>query len=297
MDKDIIRDFLDLKQIKWSESMLGSECTTFKTGGRLKLFCEPDTLFKAAELMLFAHENDIRHFLIGNGSNLLIRDEGSDMLFIRLSGELTKFRLEGGRLICGAGASFAAASKYSVAQGFMGLEWATGIPGTVGGAIAMNASAYGGETKTCLTWLTGVRDGETVSLAPDKDAMGYRVSPYSFPKMAVLEAVFELLPDDGGAKERMEQYTKKRKASQPLNYPSAGSTFKRPTGYYAGALIEQAGLKGLRVGGASVSEKHAGFIINDAGATSGDVLELMELVKQRVFERFGVTLEPEVIIL
>ena len=294
---EFIKDFLDTHGIRFRDDALGSECTTFRTGGRIALFCEPDTVEKASELLSFIHENDVDSFLIGNGSNLLIGDSGSDKLFVRLAGELAEYNMEGDTLICGGGASFAAAAKHSVSQGYMGLEWASGIPGTVGGAIAMNASAYGGETKTFLKKLLISNNGKTEEIVPDPEKMGYRVSAYAFPKAAVLRAEFKLIPDDGTAKDNMERYSQKRKASQPLNYPSAGSTLKRPAGHFAGALIEQAGLKGLRVGGASVSEKHAGFIINDNGATSDEILELIGLVQKKVYDRFGVMLEPEVIIL
>lgn len=279
------------------EGMTGRECTSFRTGGELPFFAEPADIDQAAAALRIAEETGTDHFLIGNGSNLLIPDEGSEKLFIRLSGKLKEYALEGPRLVCGAGASLAAASKYSVAEGFSGLEWAAGIPGTVGGAAAMNASAYGGEIKAVLKSVTAYRGGEVSTFDIDPSLMGYRKSFYSFPNMTVLRAVFELEPDDGGAKERMEYYSQRRKASQPLNYPSAGSTFKRPEGYYAGALIEQSGLKGARVGGACVSEKHAGFIINDDGATSEDVVSLMEVVRNTVYSKFGVTLEPEVIVL
>ena len=299
MIKDIrkLLDFLEANRISFREDMTGRECTTFKTGGPIPVLSEPRSLNEASLLLGFAESNDIDFFLIGNGSNLLIPDEGSDRLFIRLSGELSEYCISENELSCGAGASLAAVSKYSVSCGLMGLEWASGIPGTVGGAVAMNASAYGGEIRSVLSELTVYSDGEVRTVSAEPDKMGYRTSAYAFPNMVVLKAVFTLEPDDGNARERMEQYNQKRKNSQPLSYPSAGSTFKRPQGYYAGALIEQAGLKGTRVGGACVSEKHAGFIINDRGASSSDVTALMEIVRNRVMERFGVMLEPEVIVL
>lgn len=290
-------DFLNDNGIIFHDDISGRDCTTFRTGGPIPVFAELRTEREALLLLSFAESNDVEFFLIGNGSNLLIPDEGSDKLFIKLSGELAKSEIKGNELHCGAGASLAAASKNAVMNGLMGLEWATGIPGTVGGAIAMNASAYGGEIKSVLTELTVYSDGSVSHIKSDPELLGYRRSAYAFPKTVVLEAVFTLEPDDGGAKERMELYNQKRKSSQPLSFPSAGSTFKRPEGYYAGALIEQAGLKGTRVGGACVSEKHAGFIINDRNATSSDVLELMEIVRNSVKERFGVMLEPEVIVL
>ena len=296
-NRECLTDFLNNTGIPYREDLNGRDCTTFRTGGPVSVLAEPRSVDEAQMLLSFAKSEGFDHFLIGNGSNLLIPDEGCDRLFIRLSGKLAGFEIKGNKLYCGAGASLAAASKASVAGGLMGLEWASGIPGTVGGSIAMNASAYGGEIKSVLSELTVYSDGGIFDIKADPDSMGYRRSAYAFPKTIVLEAVFALEPDDGSAKERMERFNQKRKNSQPLNYPSAGSTFKRPEGHYAGALIEQAGLKGTRVGGACVSEKHAGFIINDNNATSSDVIALMDTVGKTVYERFGVTLEPEVIVL
>lgn len=176
----------------------------------------------------------------------------------------------------------------------MGLEWAAGIPGTVGGAVAMNAGAYGGEIKQVLTKVEYIEDGAVCSVEPEDSDLGYRFSRFAAPERIVLSAEFSLSPDDGMTKERMKDYSERRRAKQPLTYPSAGSTFKRPAGYYAGALIEQADLKGVSVGGAKVSTLHAGFIINKGGATSEDVKRLIELVQERVYENSGVTLETEV---
>lgn len=292
-----IKEFLNDNCIKYSEDALGAECTTFRIGGRIALLAEPDTADKAFGLLKFVYENDIPFFLIGNGSNLLIPDMGMDRLVIRLSGSLSEFRIEGDRLICGAGASLVAASRHSVLAGFSGLDWATGIPGTVGGAVAMNAGAYGGEIKNALKRVRAFAKGEMLDIKVDPDTMGYRRSPFAYPDMIVLEAEFGITPDDGSAKLRMDELTVKRREKQPLNYPSAGSTFKRPEGHFAGALIEGAGLKGFSVGGAAVSTKHAGFVINTGGATACDVMELIRRIQEIVFEKYGVRLEPEVKIL
>ncbi|MBO4562372.1 MAG: UDP-N-acetylmuramate dehydrogenase [Clostridia bacterium] len=292
-----LKEYMSTHGIRFREDMTGENCTTFRTGGRITLFAEPDSADSACRLLAFADANGIEYFLIGNGSNLLIPDGGLDKLFVRLSGELNDYRIEDCRLICGAGASMAAAAKYSVNSGLMGLEWASGIPGTVGGAVAMNAGAYGGEIKQVLKRVDVYTDGALKTIEVDPDALGYRASLYSFPKMIVLTAEFELLPDDGGAKSRMDDYSMRRREKQPLNYPSAGSTFKRPKGYFAGKLIEDAGLKGMSVGGACVSAKHAGFVINIGGATSKDVTDLIKIVQNTVLEKFGVELEPEVKIL
>lgn len=292
-----IAAYMDENGIAYDRNTPGSELTTFRTGGPVSLVAKPLFMGEALELQNEAKKLGVPFFVIGNGSNLLIPDEGLDMLFIKLGGEFCEFFMHGSMLYCGAGASMAAAAKHSVAQGFMGLEWAAGIPGTVGGAVAMNAGAYGGEIKQVLKEVVAIKEGEIVHFDVDPDLLGYRHSAYSYPDMTVLEARFLLLPDDGGAASRMEDYSARRRDKQPLNYPSAGSTFKRPEGHFAGKLIEDAGLKGFSIGGACVSEKHAGFIINKGGAASADVLALIEHVRKTVFDRFGVMLEPEVRIL
>ena len=290
-------EYLKARGIKYREDMTGAECTSFKTGGRISLFVYPSSVDEAAELFSCLESNGVPFFIIGNGSNLLVPDEGLDTVFVRLSGELNEFMLVENKLTCGAGASLAAVSKHSVLNGCMGLEWAAGIPGTVGGAVAMNAGAYGGEIKEVLSSVTVYKNGRIMKIPNTEGAMGYRNSEFAFPNMIVLGAVFDLLPDDGFAKARMDEYNDRRREKQPLSFPSAGSTFKRPKGYYAGALIEQAGLKGRSFGGAEVSEKHAGFIINRGGATSNDVKELIRIVENTVFDKYGVWLEPEVKIL
>lgn len=276
------------------ENVPGAELTTFRVGGPVSIVACPCSITAACEVLKYAEENDIPSFVIGNGSNLIISDEGADMLFIKLSGDLSSCGMDGCRLICGAGASLASAARLSVMNGFTGFEWAAGIPGTIGGAVAMNAGAYGGEIKQVIKRVTVYSDGSVHDIIPTENDLGYRISAFAYPDMTVLEAEFMLAPDDGYAKERMEELAKRRRDKQPLNYPSAGSVFKRPEGHFAGALIEQAGLKGLSVGGACVSEKHAGFIVNMGGASSADILALIELVREKVFERFGVMLEPEV---
>ena len=294
-----LKQFMESNGIPFKEQVPGAELTTFRTGGPAAIVARP---LYSGQLQALVEEADlleIPYFILGNGSNLLIPDEGVDMLLIRLCGEFEEVFFERSRGImrAGAGASMAAAAKLSVAKGFMGLEWAAGIPGTVGGAVAMNAGAYGGEISNVLRSVTVFKDGEFMILTPSEGDMGYRRSLFSYPGMVVLEAEFELLPDDGHAKERMEEYNRRRRDKQPLNFPSAGSAFKRPEGFFAGKLIEDAGLKGFGVGGACVSEKHAGFIINRGGATTSDVLSVIEGVQHRVLEKYGVRLEPEVRIL
>ncbi len=294
-----LKQFMSSNGVPYKEAVPGAELTTFRTGGPVALVARPLYSGQLEGLCGEAEACGVPYFILGNGSNLLIPDEGLDMLLIRLGGEFEEvyFEQAKGVMRAGAGASMAAAAKLSVARGFMGLEWAAGIPGTVGGAIAMNAGAYGGEVKNVLSSVTVLKDGVLRSITPTEGDMGYRRSAFSYPGMVVLEAVFGLAPDDGAAKERMEDYNRRRREKQPLNYPSAGSTFKRPEGYFAGKLIEDAGLKGFRIGGAAVSEKHAGFVVNLGGATSADVLAVIDRVRETVYSRFGVMLEPEVKIL
>lgn len=294
-----LKQFMTSNGIPYKEQVSGAELTTFRTGGPVALVARPIYSGQMEDLCREAESDGVPYFILGNGSNLLIPDEGLDMLLIRLCGEFEEvcFERSEGVMRAGAGASMAAAAKLSVAKGFKGLEWAAGIPGTVGGAVAMNAGAYGGEIANVLRSVTVLKDGVGRIVTPSEGDMGYRRSIFSYPGMVVLEAVFGLVPDDGSAKRLMREYNRRRREKQPLNYPSAGSTFKRPEGYFAGKLIEDAGLKGFGVGGACVSEKHAGFVINRGGATTADVLAVIEGVQRRVFDRFGVMLEPEVRIL
>ena len=190
----------------------------------------------------------------------MISDKGLDAIVVRIGEKMANVERSGRTIIAGAGASYAAMAKQSVQWGLMGLEWAAGIPGTVGGAVAMNAGAYGGETADTLKTVTYAENGAIIKETVDKTAFGHRLSPYCAPERIVIGAEFELNDDDGSAYEKMTDYNKRRREKQPINYPSAGSVFKRPEGHFAGALIEQAGLKGTRIGGAEVSTLHAGFI-------------------------------------
>ena len=246
--------------------------------------------------LLAVHEYGIPYEVIGNGTNLLVSDAGIDAVVFHIGESMRAIRQENGLFFAEAGASFSALAKRTVECGFMGLEWAAGIPGSVGGAIAMNAGAYGGEVAETVHRITymDATSGTLVDEAPAEEMFGYRFSAYRAPDRIVVSAAFSLMPDDGGAKARMAEYTAKRREKQPLAYPSAGSTFKRPAGNFAGALIEQAGLKGVRVGGAEVSSLHAGFIINAGGATSTDVYNLIRRVQRVVHAQSGIWLEPEV---
>lgn len=268
--------------------------TTFRIGGRMGILAKPKNIPELIRLIHAAEEFDYPYFVLGNGSNLLISDSGVDAMFIRLSGEFCDYRINGSTLFAGGGAFLSSASRASINAGLMGLEWAVGIPGTIGGAVAMNAGAYGGETVQVLKRVTLLAAGKVITKEVEPGDMGYRHSDFAFPAAVILQSEFELAADDGGAKARMEEYNLRRREKQPLEFPSAGSTFKRPEGHFAGKLIEDAGLKGFRIGGAEVSAKHAGFIVNTGNATFSDVTELIKEVQNRVYELFSVLLEPEI---
>ena len=270
------------------------EFTSFRIGGPADLLLLPQNRDELILGLDTARELGIPYVIMGNGSNMLVSDKGIEGLVIRIGPDFSGIEYDGCIQKVLAGTLLCLAANDSLDNGLMGMEWGTGIPGTVGGAVAMNAGAYGGEIKQILTKVECITDGEIKHIIPVDGDMSYRYSRFSAPDTVVISAEFSLLPDDGSAKERARGYCESRRTKQPLNYPSVGSTFKRPAGHYAGALIEQAGLKGLKVGGAEVSTLHAGFVINTGGATCEDVCTLMKKVQNQVYERFGVKLEPEV---
>ena len=270
------------------------DLVSFRVGGPASFVLHPrdeGVLRRALDLCRY---EGIPVILLGNGTNVLPADEGFEGLILQLSGDGSAPVFEGTRVVVGAGCSLTALAKESVQRGLMGLERLCGIPGTVGGAVAMNAGAYGGEIKTVLRRVRLYRDGEFIWEDARLDEMGYRRSPYTWPRTVVTAVELQLMPDDGTAAETMADCMRRRREKQPLSLPSAGSTFKRPAGHFAGALIEGCGLKGCAVGGARVSELHAGFIVNTGGATAGDIEALMRHVQDTVRSETGVTLEPEV---
>ena len=273
-----------------------SRHTTFRVGGPAALMALPADPQQAAAAVRAAAELEVRPFFLGNGSNLLVSDRGYDGFVVKTSG-LDRVREVNGRLRAQSGISLARLASAALGRGLTGLEFAHGIPGSLGGAVSMNAGAYDGEMAqvlTAVTFLSGT--GELETMPAEDCGLSYRHSIFSdHPERLILEAELELRPGDAGAiRARMEELAARRREKQPLEYPSAGSTFKRPPGHYAAALIDQCGLKGLRVGGAQVSEKHAGFVINTGEATCEDILRLMEQVRETVLRKTGVELEPEV---
>lgn len=273
-----------------------AQYTSFRTGGCARILAEPRSAEALRDALIASKEYGVPFEIIGNGTNLLVSDDGLEASVFRIGEAMGSIRNEGGNFYAEAGAPLSMLSKRTVERGFMGLEWAAGIPGSVGGAVAMNAGAYGGEIAGVLKTITylDTASGEIREVVPQAGDFAYRYSAFRAPERIVLSASFALVPDDGSAKARMAEYACKRRAKQPLAYPSAGSTFKRPEGGFAGALIEKAGLKGARIGGAEVSLLHAGFLINVGGATSADVYALMRQVQETVYAQSGIWLEPEV---
>ncbi len=279
--------------IKTNEPM--SRHTTFRIGGPARYYVRPKTREQLARTAMLCRRENVSWYVVGHGSNLLAGDEGYDGVILSTEG-LTQCQVEGEEMRAEAGLLLSRAAKEAARMSLGGFEFAAGIPGTVGGAVVMNAGAYGSELKDVLTWVRVLdTEGKILTLEAGELELGYRTSRIPSEGYVVLEAGFKLAAGDREAiLGRMEELAAKRREKQPLDYPSAGSTFKRPAGHFAGKLIEDAGLRGFRVGGAQVSEKHCGFVVNRKDATAADVMELCREVKRRVREQSGVELELEV---
>lgn len=271
--------------------------TTFRIGGPAKLLVEPNSVDALSETLKACKAEGVKPIVLGNGSNVLVRDEGIDGVVIVMGEAFSKIEYAGNDLVkVQAGAKLVNLCRFALEYSLGGLEFAFGIPGTVGGAAFMNAGAYGGEMKD-VVWVVNHMDmdGNRGSFQGDGLEFSYRHSAYVDSDLIITSVIFHLEQENPDAiKNKMDDVQRRRKAKQPLEYPSAGSTFKRPEGYFAAALIDECGMKGYTVGGAQVSEKHAGFVINVGGATSSDVLNLMSDVQKKVKEEKGVDLEPEV---
>ena len=285
-----------LPELKWLRVEPLARHTSFRIGGPAKRMAFPKTAEELIVLDGFLREADVRTVLLGNGTNVLFPDEGLDAVVVA-TGELKEVRRIGDtELSADAGVSLARLATEAWQAGLTGLEFAHGIPGSLGGGVVMNAGAYDGALADVLTEVTALFPDGVRTLKAEDLQLSYRHSIFTEqPEAVVLRATVRLRAGEPDAiKARMDELMEKRRRSQPLEYPSAGSTFKRPAGHFAGRLIEDAGLKGTRVGGAEVSTKHAGFIINSGGATCADVLALIEKIQKTVFDAAGVTLEPEV---
>ncbi len=270
--------------------------TTFKIGGPADYFLVPETGEEVGEIIKICRKTDTPYFILGNGSNLLVGDGGYRGAVIQVYRNMSAVTVEGTTITAQAGALLSAVAAAAKNASLTGFEFAGGIPGTVGGAAVMNAGAYGGEMKDVLVEVTVMdAEGKIFTISAEKLELGYRTSVIKKAGYIVLEAKIRLKEGDQEAiRERMKELTIQRTTKQPLEYPSAGSTFKRPEGYFAGKLVMDSGLRGYQVGGARISEKHCGFVINAGDATAKDVRTLMDNVRDIVYEKYGVTLEPEV---
>ena len=273
--------------------------TSFRIGGPADVLAQPGNEAELAELLKRAAHHAVPVTLVGNGSNLLVRDKGIRGLVIKLSNLFSSIAVAGNVLTFGSGISLAMASKKAASLSLSGLEFAVGIPGTIGGAVYMNAGAYDGEMAKVVTSVQVMdRQGQSSQLKADELDFSYRHTALQNSGLIVTSVTVSLQPGEAESiKAKMDDFSQRRIAKQPLELPSAGSMFKRPVGYFAGTLIEQTGLKGYTVGGAQVSTKHAGFVVNVGGATAKDVLQLIRDVQDRVLAAQGVQLEPEVLVL
>ena len=289
-----LESILTEEQVKIEEPMKNH--TTFRVGGPAAYIVMPRTAEEVAKVTELCAQENVPYYIVGNGSNLLVSDKGYDGVIIQIYKQMSRVEVKGCEIYAQAGALLSMVAKRALDTELAGFEFAAGIPGTLGGACVMNAGAYGGEMKDVLKSVTVLdKDGNVKKLAKDELELGYRTSVIAKKGYIVLDAVMEL--KEGKAEEikaLMDDLKERRITKQPLEYPSAGSTFKRPEGYFAGKLIQDADLRGFQVGGAQVSEKHCGFVINKDGATASDVMELMRQVSDKVYDKFGVRLEPEV---
>lgn len=270
--------------------------TTFQIGGNCDLLVKPTSITELDYIMELLIKEKVPHFILGNGSNLLVSDAGYRGVIVLMTGLTAIEKISENQIACSAGVSLGRLCSFAQTHSLSGLEFAWGIPGTVGGAVYMNAGAYGGEMKDVLESCTFLDEsGQKQVLLSEQMELGYRSSIFSKQNALIEWAVFRLIPDDADAiKTRMQDYIGRRTSKQPLDFPSAGSVFKRPEGAFAGALIEQCGLKGYQIGGAQVSEKHAGFIINRGGATCQDVKDLVSYIQSMVEKQTGYQLECEI---
>lgn len=289
-----LREVLDREDLITKEEL--KYHTTFRVGGPARFFATPKTESELQKIVTICRETDTPWFVLGRGSNLLVSDDGFDGVIIHMQKHWNHCHTEGTYIFAEAGVMMSAVAQEALRSHLTGLEFASGIPGTVGGGLRMNAGAYGGEMKQVVVSarvLDG--DGSVLELSKEELEMGYRTSIVGKNGYIVLSCIMELQPGDPNLiRSTMDEMNAKRREKQPLEYGSAGSTFKRPEGYFAGKLIQDAGLKGFRIGDAQVSEKHAGFVINRGNATASDIMRLCKEVSNRVQTQFGVTLEMEV---
>lgn len=295
---DKLEEIVGKDKVKYNEKM--SKYTTMRVGGPCDCIVFPDEISKIKEVIDFCKNENITFFVIGNGSNLLVKDEGIHGVVIKLGHRFSKIELDGEYILAYAGATMPALSQLAKKNSLKGLEFACGIPGTIGGGVKMNAGAYGSQISDVLYEVTYMDEKEEIKTLKNKDcSFGYRKSIFTInPNYVILSAKFKL--ERGNIDEienKMKENSLARKAKQPLEYPNFGSVFKRPEGYFVGKLVDDAGLRGYKIGGAQVSTKHTGFIVNVDNATCKDVLDLIGYVQTTVYNKFNVKLTPEVIII
>ncbi len=293
-----LENIVSKDRIKYNVSM--KNYTTVKVGGPCDAIIFPNSIDEIKEIVSYCKKQNLKFYIIGNGSNLLVKDEGIHALLIKINSKFSDVKIDGDTIITMAGATMPYVSQIAKKNSLCGFEFACGIPGTIGGGIKMNAGAYNGQISDILEDVTYIDDKLNIKKISNKDCMfGYRKSIFiDNPEYIILSATFRL---NKGSKEeienKMKENSKLRKEKQPLEYPNFGSVFKRPKGYFVGKLISDAGLRGYKIGGAQVSTKHTGFIINTGNATCNDIIELIKHIQSTVYDKFNVKLETEVIII
>lgn len=292
-----LRKFVPEENICLQESMASH--TTFRIGGLADCFVQLENTEQLIKVQKYLSQVGVPFFILGNGSNLLVSDAGFRGVILQIGPKMNRVTVEGNVIVAQAGASMAQIARTAMEHELTGMEFASGIPGTIGGGVVMNAGAYGGELSQIVTQVNVVNnEGEIMELDNETMEFGYRTSTIRNNPFTVTEVILRLEKGDRRQiRERMEELAAKRREKQPLEYPSAGSTFKRPAGHYAGQLIMEAGLRGFQCGGAKVSDKHCGFVINTGNATAEDVRKLIREVQARVKDQFNVDLETEVLFL
>lgn len=289
-----LRKGMAKEHIKRDEPM--REHTSFRIGGPADIMVLPEGTQQVIDTISICKDNGCPYYIMGNGTNLLVRDKGYRGVIVKTSTNMNKYRIEGKRVYGQSGVLLSTLSKIIALEGLEGFEYASGIPGTLGGAVTMNAGAYGGEIKDSIEWARVLdSDGQIIIYTKAQLELGYRTSVVQRKDLIVLDC--ELKFENGNREAiwgKIDEYTRRRKLKQPLSVPSAGSTFKRPEGYYAGKLIEDAGLRGAKIGDAQVSSLHCGFIVNVGNATAEDIIALIDYIKEQVMEKFNVALQPEV---
>lgn len=294
---ETLQHFVSEENVRRDEPMAAH--TTFRVGGNADCFVEIGTTEQLVQVQNYLRQVDDPFYIIGNGSNLLVSDDGYRGVIIQIGQKMKEILVEGTSIRAQAGASMAQVAAAAKKNGLTGLEFASGIPGTIGGGVVMNAGAYGGELSQIVTEVTVVdKEGECLVLDNETMEFGYRKSIIRSHPFVVTEVTMKLEKgDEDVIQKKMEELAAKRREKQPLEFPSAGSTFKRPEGYFAGELIMNAGMRGFTIGGAKVSDKHCGFVINEGNATAADIVKVIREVQRQVKEQFHVELEPEVVFL